>query len=249
MNLKKLYFTKNDCYKSSKRVTPMGIMWHATGVDNSNLRRYVGPNDGLLGENKYNNHWNQPRPDGQQICPHGFMGKLEDGTIATYQVLPWNMICWLSGTGSLGYSKNANNQGYIQIEICEDNLKDPVYFELIYKEAVEVSAYLCKQFNFPIDKIICHSEGYTQGIASNHADVMHWFPRHGKSMDTLRADVAKKLNEPAAEKILTKGKSVQVGFFTGSLDKDDGTKAAERQKAQLIAKGFPATIVDAERYI
>ena len=31
------------------------------------------------------------------------------------------------------------------------------------------------------------------GIASNHADVMHWFPRFGKSMDTLRADVKAKL--------------------------------------------------------
>ncbi len=37
--------------------------------------------------------------------------------------------------------------------------------------------------------IICHSEGYKQGVASNHGDVMHWFPKHGKSMDTFRADV------------------------------------------------------------
>ena len=28
-------------------------------------------------------------------------------------------------------------------------------------------------------------------IASNHADVMHWFPQHGKSMGIFRADVAK----------------------------------------------------------
>lgn len=39
--------------------------------------------------------------------------------------------------------------------------------------------------------LICHSEGCTLGIASNHADVMHWFPKHGKSMDTFRADVKK----------------------------------------------------------
>ena len=31
--------------------------------------------------------------------------------------------------------------------------------------------------------------GYKQGIASNHGDVMHWFPKHGKSMDTFRAAV------------------------------------------------------------
>ena len=33
------------------------------------------------------------------------------------------------------------------------------------------------------------------GIASNHADVMHWFPKFGKSMDTFRAAVKEKLSE------------------------------------------------------
>ena len=37
----------------------------------------------------------------------------------------------------------------------------------------------------PID----HSEGHKLGIASNHADVAHWFRLHGKSMDAFRADV------------------------------------------------------------
>ena len=27
------------------------------------------------------------------------------------------------------------------------------------------------------------------GIASNHADVGHWWPKHGKSMDDFRTDV------------------------------------------------------------
>ena len=38
--------------------------------------------------------------------------------------------------------------------------------------------------------LICHSEGYRRGVASNHADVMHWWPKHGKDMDTFRAEVA-----------------------------------------------------------
>ena len=49
------------------------------------------------------------------------------------------------------------------------------------------------------DNIICHSEGYRKGIASNHGDVMHWFPKHGKSMDTFRADVKAGLAEQKAE--------------------------------------------------
>lgn len=36
-------------------------------------------------------------------------------------------------------------------------------------------------------------EGYKLGIASNHGDVMHWFPRFGKSMDIFRAEVGRLL--------------------------------------------------------
>jgi len=46
--------------------------------------------------------------------------------------------------------------------------------------------------------IICHSEGYKQGVASNHGDVMHWFPKHGKSMDTFRKDVKALLEKETA---------------------------------------------------
>ena len=41
--------------------------------------------------------------------------------------------------------------------------------------------------------VICHSEGHQRGIASNHSDVMQWFPKHGKSMDTFRQDVANRM--------------------------------------------------------
>ena len=39
-------------------------------------------------------------------------------------------------------------------------------------------------------QLICHSEGYRRGVASNHGDVMHWFPKFGKNMDGFRADVS-----------------------------------------------------------
>ena len=68
-------------------------------------------------------------------------------------------------------------------------LTDRTYFNQVYREAVELCAMLCKEYDLTEADIICHSEGYKQGIASNHGDVMHWFPKHGKSMDTFRADV------------------------------------------------------------
>jgi len=181
MKLHKLILTKNACYKAGKTITPKGIMVHSTGANNPWLKRYVGPDDGLLGNNQYNNHWNQDKPDGRHVCVHAFIGKVEDGTIATYQTLPWNYRGWHAG-GS------ANNT-YIGFEICEDGLSDSTYFDKVYREAVELCVYLCKLYGLTEENILCHSEGYKKGIASNHGDVMHWFPRHGKSMDVFRADV------------------------------------------------------------
>lgn len=192
MNLKTLLFTNNLCYKTGKKHTPRGIMVHSTGVNNPRLSRYVGPDDGLLGVNQYNNHWNQPTPGGRKVCPHAFIGRLKDGSIATYQTLPWGMAGWHSGSGKLGSAQNANNTGYIGFEICEDDLTDAVYFSKVYREAVEFAAFLCLLHNIrPVKPyLIDHGEGHQLGIASNHADVMHWFPKQGKSMDAFRADVS-----------------------------------------------------------
>ena len=191
MNLNKLILTENACYKAGKKITIKGIMVHSTGANNPWLKRYVGPDDGKLGKNQYNNHWNTYHPGGREVCVHGFIGKLADGTVATYQTLPWDHRGWHAG-GS------ANNT-HIGFEICEDDLNDGAYFAKVYKEAVELCAYLCKQYGLTEKNIICHSEGYKQGVASNHGDVMHWFPKHGKSMDTFRAEVKALLAADAKE--------------------------------------------------
>lgn len=178
MNLHKQILTENACYKAGRTITPKGIMVHSTGANNPNLKRYVGPDDGLLGKNQYNNHWNQEKPGGRQVCVHAFIGKLADGTVATYQTLPWNHRGWHCGSGP----KGSGNDTHISFEICEDNLADASYFGKVYNEAVELCAYLCKEYGLTEKNIICHSEGHAQGIASNHGDVMHWFPKHGKNI-------------------------------------------------------------------
>ena len=182
MNLHTCMLTENDCYKAGKPLSVRGLMLHSTGAPNTRLSRYVGPDDGLLGMNQYGSHWNQARPDGRQVCVHGFIGKLKDGTIATYQTLPWEMRGWHAG--------GAANSTHIGVEICEDDLTDAAYFRAVYQEAVELFAMLCKEFNLdPLKNIICHAEGYKQGIASNHGDVTYWFTKHGKTMDDFRYDV------------------------------------------------------------
>lgn len=185
MKLRQQYLTRNDCYKAGRRFAPKGAFLHATGADNPNVCRYV-PGDGEMGVNTGGNHWNR---SGLSKCVHGFIGKFADGSIGTVQTLPWDMRGWHAG-------KRAGNDGYIGVEICEDGLDDPVYFAKVYREAVELFAMLSLDLDWDPLKdgvILCHAEGYKRGIASNHADVLHWFPRHGKSMDDFRADVAREM--------------------------------------------------------
>jgi hypothetical protein len=80
--------------------------------------------------------------------------------------------------------------------------------------------YLCKLYGLNENNIICHSEGYKLGIASNHADVMHWFPRHGETMDSFRNAVKERLRteEENEEK---KYYRVQVGAFSSKNNAED----------------------------
>ena len=186
MKLVKQLLVRNDCYKAGRTITPRGVMVHSTGANNPNLCRYVAPDDGRLGTPS-SRHWNQ---SGTGACVHAFVGRTKDGRVAVYQTLPWTMRGWHSGKGSRGSA----NDTHISFEICEDGLEDASYFQAVYRQAVELTAYLCRQFALdPLADgvVICHSEGHARGVASNHADVMHWFPRFGKTMDNFRADVAR----------------------------------------------------------
>jgi hypothetical protein len=185
-----------------------GILWHSTGANNKTLRRYVQPSDvkptedtydkakwlEILGKNKYSNDWNHVK---RQTGLNAWIGELADGTISAVQSMPWDFRPWGCGGGS----KGSCNDGWIQFEICEDGLKDSVYFNKVYEEACELTAYLCKKFNIDpqgtvvhkgvtVPTILCHKDSYKLGLGSNHGDIDHWFPKHGKSMATARADVA-----------------------------------------------------------
>lgn len=186
MRLIKNFFTKNLCYQYNQKIKPKGVLVHSTGCNNPNLRRYVQPDIQGIGVNQYCNDWNREKPDGVKKCCHAFIGKLADGKIATVQTLPWNINGWHCGGNA--------NLTHIGFEICESVLTDADYFNKVYKEAVELTAYLCFLYTLnPLEDgvVICHSEAAKRGLASNHGDVMHWFPKHGKTMDDFREDVAK----------------------------------------------------------
>lgn len=175
----------NACFQEGKKMKPKGIMIHSTGCNNPNLRRYVGPDDGILGKNIYNNHWNNAYPGGKAICCHAFIGKDKNGEIRTYKILPWNMVAWHCGGKA--------NQTHIGIEICE-NTTDTEHYRETFREAVEVAAYLCKIWEIEPKNIISHKEGHAKGLASNHGDPEHWWAKYYMTMEGFRSEVTRELN-------------------------------------------------------
>lgn len=204
--------TQSTCYKGTRRFMPKGVLWHSTGANNPNLKRYVQPDDkapdraewlARLGKNQYGNDWNHID---RQAGLNFWIGKLADGTVATVQTLPWDYRPWGCGSGSKGSCNNT----HIQFEICEDALTDARYFDAVYKEACEMTAYLCKMFGIDpkgtisynglkVPTIIDHAGSHALGLGSNHGDVQHWIRRYGKTMETVRNDVAALLAEETPE--------------------------------------------------
>ena len=187
MELKTCYLTENDCYKRGVGITPQGVMVHSTGANNPTLRRYIAPDDGLIGKNDYGNDWNRP---GLDVCVHAFIGKDKNGKVRIYQTLPWNRRGWHCG--------RSGNNTHIAFEICEDNLQDKAYMQETYQAAVELTAYLCKTYSLdPMAPgvVVSHKEGAALGIASNHGDPKHWWDKFGVTMDGFRADVKKAMGQ------------------------------------------------------
>ena len=202
------FLTNNPCYKGTKPMTVKGVLWHSTGANNKSVKRYVQPSkddpryDELieyLGKNKYNNSWNNTT---RKVGMNAFIGVVASGKAETVQTMPWDWRPWGCGSGP----KGSCNNGWIQFEICEDGLQNKAYFEEVYKEACELTAYMCKMFNLDpqgtvkngnvtVPVIICHADSNRLGLGSNHGDVLHWFKKYGKTMQDVRDDVWKLMNE------------------------------------------------------
>jgi flagellum-specific peptidoglycan hydrolase FlgJ len=214
--------TQSTCYKGTRKMTIKGVLWHSTGANNPTLKRYVQPSDikpgadtyskekwiEVLGKNTYKNDWNHIEREAGLNC---WIGKLADGTVTTVQTMPWDFRPWGCGSGKNG----SCNDGWIQFEICEDGLTDAEYFNKAYTEACELTAYLCKKYNIDptgtvihngvtVPTILCHKDSHKLGLGSNHGDVDNWFPKHKKSMETARTDVAALLKSSEATETTTK---------------------------------------------
>ena len=218
--------TQSTCYKGTDKMKVKGVLWHSTAANNPTLKRYVQPSDKkpaadtyskakwleILGKNKYNNDMNHIE---RKMGMNAWIGELADGTVTTIQTMPWDYRPWGCASGK----KGSCNSGWIQFEICEDDLTDKKYFEAVYKEACEFTAYICDMYNLDpkgsvmmngvkVPVILCHQDSYKLGLGNNHGDVYHWFKKYGKDMNDVRNDVAKILadnkKKPEAPKVETK---------------------------------------------
>ncbi len=226
----------NPCYKKNKRrMKTTHLILHSTGANNPNLKRYVTPDDGMLGENKYKNGWNSADKD---TLVHGVIGKNKNGVIEAYQIAPWGLQVWGCGSGS----KGSGNSFAIQIEICEDQTLGAKYAKETYEVAVKLYAHLCKAFNVSPDNIWSHKEAHTKGYASNHGDPEHWWKKVGAglTMDGFRKDVAALLSSgkvatPTVEKVQEKEPEEPYKF---EVDPAKEFTSAVRKKYTVTASGL-----------
>ena len=262
--------TNSTCYKETRKMEVKGILLHSTGANNPNIKRYVQPTDGvsdynkmiaLIGKNTGGNDWNHISV---QAGLNAWVGKLEDGTVAAVQTMPWDYRPWGCGSGNRG----SCNDGWIQFEICEDSLNNKDYFLAVYKEAIELCAYLCKMYGLnpkglvnhngvSVPVITCHADAHYLGLGSNHGDINHWFPKFGKNMTDVRNDIEKLLaslgsngvssnkegssSSPSSPKGTNKGNNsvkyyVQAGAFKSKANADNRIKELSSKKFNAILK-------------
>lgn len=246
----KIILSHNPCYQQNDRMIPKGIVVHSTGANNPNLKRYIAPDDGIIGKNEYGNDWNRSSED---VCVHAFIGKDKNGVVRTYQTLPFDMCCW--GCGG-GYNGSFNyDPAYIQFEMCEDDLTSESYCKAVYDKAVEFCVYLCKRYNLSPSKIVSHREASSQGYASQHGDPHNWWDRFGYTMDGFRKAVRDKLTtreikvkshttlylEPYKDPVGNSSKKLNIGAGTTLVfNKDIGggwSKVAYKNKTYYVLNG------------
>jgi len=246
MEIMQYYQTQNPCYKAGKKIKPSGIVVHSTGANNPYIKRYVGPDDGILGKNKYNNHWNK---SSATKCVHAWIGKVADGSLKVYQTLPWDHRCWGVGSGK----KGSYNSTHIQFEICEDGLTNEEYYTEAFNLAKELCAFLCEKFGIKTANIVGHYEAADAGYGSNHGDPRNWQRKFGGSMDQFRTDVSKMLglveestvvSKPVDPPAVTQKPSKEVTSTMKTLRQ--GNKGTQVRVLQwlLNENGFDAGKVD-----
>ena len=193
MRIVQSILTNNPCFKAGRTIEVKGLMIHSVGCPQPSASVFV-------------NNWNRSSFD--SACVHGFIDA-ETGDV--FQTLPWNHRAWHAG----GYANNT----HIGVEMCEPDcirytggasftcsnpIKAREMVQRAYNSAVELFAFLCKEYNLdPVKEgvIISHKEGCAMGWASNHGDPEHLWSQLGLpyTMNSFREAVRDCMTEDSEE--------------------------------------------------
>lgn len=163
--------------------------------------------------------------------PKGIDGSFGPGCTAALKACQKDLGLAVDGScGPATLTKLASRQGSYLAYNPQDTAE---YFEAVWDRAVALCVRLCRAYGLTADSILCHSEGYVKGIASNHADVMHWWPYHGKTMDMFRAAVGEALGGKS-ELYAAVDKLAGAGIITNPAYWKGGAYSAANVQALII---------------
>lgn len=182
------YATANRAYKAGRKISPKGCVNHSVGCAQPSVDVFFN----LM--NQSSAGWGV----------NALLGDFNKGDGRILVVMPLNARPWGCASGKNGSWNNSR----IQWETCEpaghtyaggtmigyDVAKNTTYFNRMWKMLVAWNVYIVEKFGYSVDSISDHAESYRAGYGSNHSDMGQWLPKHGKSMDILRAEVVAILN-------------------------------------------------------
>lgn len=178
------YATQNGAYRAGRTISDhQGCVNHSVGC----------------AQPKADVFFNSMNKTSAQWGVNAILGDFHTGEGCILVTLDLKARPWGCGSGSKGSWNNTK----IQWEVCEpaghtyaggtmiayDVEKNQAYFDRMWKMLVAWNVYCAVKLDYPVSGISDHAESYRAGYGSNHSDMGQWLPKHGKSMDALRAEV------------------------------------------------------------
>ena len=183
MEIVESILTNNPCFKAGKKIKVKGLMLHSVGCPQPSAEVFM-------------RQWNNP--NAARACVHAF---IDGNTGKVYQSLQLEHGAW-----HVGGRSNDTLIGVYMCEpscmkytggasfVCSDRDAAMAVVKRTYETAVELFAFLCKQFGLdPLADgvIVSHKEGHDRGIATGHGDPDHLWNglQSGYTMEGFRKDV------------------------------------------------------------
>lgn len=222
------YATENGAYCAGRTIDPNGCVNHSVGCAQPNVDVFFD----LM--NRSSAGWGV----------NAILGDFHKGEGRILLVLKENARPWGCGSGKKGSWNNSK----VQWEVCEpsghtyaggtmlnyDVAANQAYFDRMWKMLVAWNVYMAVRFGYPVSEINDHAESYAAGYGSNHSDIGQWLPKHGKSMDALRAEVQAILNEEDDDMDLERFKQLWHEMRAELQDNDSSGYSAEAREWAVV---------------